>query len=98
MRVARVVAMHVADENDVDLAQPRIGRTGDRATGVVKNARAVRILKDQRAVLRAQLAVLTAKRRHFHLGRQQLTAQSLRSSIRRLPTRALISFSYWPPD
>ena len=52
--------MHVADENDIDLAQPRIGRTGYRATGVVEDARAVRILKEQRAVLRAELAVLTA--------------------------------------
>src|SRR2546429_1087543 len=62
--------MHVADEDDVDLTQPRIVRSGDGATSVVEYARAVRILEDQGSVLRAKLAVLTAERRHLYIGRQ----------------------------
>src|SRR6266446_5718616 len=62
--------MHVADEDDVDLTQPRIVRSGDRATSVVEYACAVRILEDQRPVLRAKLAVLTAERRHLYIGRR----------------------------
>jgi hypothetical protein len=60
-----VVAVHVADEDDVDLAEARIGRAGDRAARVVEDARAVRVLEDERAVLRAELAVDAAERRHL---------------------------------
>ena len=69
MRVAHVVAMHVADEDDVDLTQARIVRSGDGATSVVEYACAVRILEDQRPVLRAKFAILTAEWRHLHVGR-----------------------------
>jgi hypothetical protein len=60
VRVADVVAVHVAHEDDVDLAEARVGRAGDTAAGVVQDARAVRVLEDQRAVLCAELAVEAA--------------------------------------
>ena len=66
VRVADVVAVHVAHEDDVDLAQPRIARAGDGAARVVEDARAVRVLEDQRPILRAELAVDAAERRHLH--------------------------------
>ena len=80
VRVAGVVAVHVAHEDDVDLAQPRIARAGDGAARVVEDARAVRVLEDQRAILRAELAVDAAQRRHLHGlghdGKAQCGAQS----------------------
>ena len=66
VRVADVVAVHVAHEDDVDLAEPRIVGAGDRAARVVEDARAVRVLEDQGAILRAELAVDAAQRRHLH--------------------------------
>ena len=73
-----VVAVHVAHEDDVDLAEPRIVRAGDRAARIVEDARAVRVLEDQRAILRAELAVDAAERRHLHgLGQRR------KSSVRR---------------
>jgi hypothetical protein len=66
--VARVVAVHVGDEHDVDLAQARIVRPGDGAARVVQDTRAVRVLEDERPVLRAELAVDAAQRSHLHVG------------------------------
>jgi hypothetical protein len=65
VRVAEVVAVGVADEDDVDLAEPRVGGADDRATRVVEEARAVRVLEDEGAVLGAELAVEAAERRHL---------------------------------
>ena len=67
MLVTDVVAVHVADQHCVDLAQARIVRSGYRATGVVKQAGAVRILEDQGAVELAKLAFLTAEWRDFYV-------------------------------
>src|SRR3954453_20381297 len=65
MRVAHVVAVHVAHQDDVDLAEPRIVCAGDGAAGVVEDARAVRVLEDECAVLRTELAVDPPERRHL---------------------------------
>ena len=62
VRVAQVVAMHVADKNDVNFAQPRIARAGDRTARIVKHAGAVRVFKNKRTVLRAEFAVNAAQR------------------------------------
>jgi HD superfamily phosphohydrolase YqeK len=61
VRIAEVVAMHVADEHDVDLAQARIVGAGHGAARVVEHAGAVRIFEDQGPVLRAELAVDAAR-------------------------------------
>ena len=71
MPVADVIAMHVADEDGVDLAEPRVVGSGDRAPGVIENSSAVRILKDHRPVELAELALLAAQRRHLDIGSER---------------------------
>ncbi len=63
VRLADVVAMHVADQHDVDLSQPRVGAAGHGVARVVEHAGAVRVLEDEGAILRAELAVDAAERR-----------------------------------
>src|SRR5437868_7176815 len=63
MRIADVVAVHMREEDGVDLAEPRVAGAAHGAPRVVENARAVRILEDDRAVERAELAVVAAERR-----------------------------------
>ena len=70
VRIADVVAMHMADQDDVYLAQPRVARACHRAAGVVEDPRAVRVLEDHRPVLRAELARLATERRHLDIGRR----------------------------
>ncbi len=55
--LADVVVVHVADQDDVDPAQARIVAAGHGMARVVEDARPVRVLEDQRAILRAELAV-----------------------------------------
>ena len=66
--VADMVAMHVADQHGVDLTEARIVHPGDRAPGIVEDARAVRILEDHRPVEAAELALMAAQRRDLHRG------------------------------
>src|SRR5881394_919633 len=63
MRIADVVAVHMREEDGVDLAEPRIAGAAHGAPRVVENARAVRILEDERAVEGAELPVVAAERR-----------------------------------
>ena len=60
-----VVAVHVADQDDVDLAKARIIAAGNGTSGIVENARPIWILEDHRAVLGAEFAVDAAQRRHL---------------------------------
>jgi hypothetical protein len=66
VRVAEVVAVRVRDEDDVDLAQARIGPAHHGPARVVEHARAARVFEDERTVLRAEFAVESSERRHFH--------------------------------
>ena len=72
MDVAEVIAVRVADQDGVDLAEARIIRAAHRASGVVQDARAVRILENHGAVQPTELAVVAAERRHLDdaLGRR----------------------------
>src|SRR5690606_6118435 len=67
--VAHMVAVDVADENGVDLAEALVVRTRDRAADVVENARAVRVLEDQSAVAGTELSVVAAERRDLDVAR-----------------------------
>ena len=67
VQVADMVAVDMAEEHGVDLAQPRIAAAAHRASDVVKDPGAVRILENYRPVERTELAVMTAERRDFHV-------------------------------
>ena len=60
--VANMIAMRVAQQHDVDVAEARIVATGDGMARVVEDAHARRILEDRRTVVRAQLAGMRADR------------------------------------
>src|SRR5205085_12284531 len=66
VRVADMVAVHVAEEHGVDLAESWIIRAAHRAADVVEDARAVRVLEDERPIEGAELAVVRAHRCHLH--------------------------------
>jgi len=70
MRLAEMVDMGVAEQDAVDLAEPRIIGTAHRASCVVENSRPVGILEDQRPVGRTELSVMAAERRDLHTGRK----------------------------
>jgi hypothetical protein len=63
---AEVVAVRVRDEHDIDLAQARILAAHHGGARIVEDAGAVRVLEDERAVQRAELAVEAAQRRDLH--------------------------------
>jgi hypothetical protein len=62
--VADVIAVHVADQQHVHLAEPRVVGTGHRAPGIVEDPGAGRILEQQGTVEAAELAVVAAERGH----------------------------------
>ena len=66
--VAYVVAMHMADQQRVDITEARVGCAGDRPSGVIQKARAVRVFENQRPVEFAKFPVLLAKRCDFDVG------------------------------
>jgi hypothetical protein len=65
--VADVIAVHVGEQHEMDRAQPRIVATGHIVRRVVQEAHARRILKNDRAIVRAQLARVRADRSDFHV-------------------------------
>jgi hypothetical protein len=67
-QVAEMIAVHVREQHRVDPAEARVVRAAHRAPGVVKDARAVGILEHQRAVERAELAVVAAERGDLDAG------------------------------
>jgi hypothetical protein len=70
MAVAQMIAMDVAQQHRVDLAQPRVVGTPHRAPGVIEDPRAVRVLQDQRPVEAAELAVMASQGCDSHVGRR----------------------------
>ena len=60
--VAEVVAVDVAEQHRVDVAEARIVRAAHRTPGIVEDARAVGVLEHQRAVEPAELTVVAAER------------------------------------
>ena len=62
MCITNMVAVHMADKDDVDLAQARIVRASHSSTRIVEHTGAVWVFKNKRAVLRAELAVYAAQR------------------------------------
>ena len=71
MFVADVIAMHVANQHDIDLAQSWIIGTGDGATGIVEEAGAIRIFEHQGAVKLAELALLASQRSDLYGGSER---------------------------
>jgi hypothetical protein len=61
-----MVAVYMAKEHRVDLAQPRIAATAHRAPDVVENSGAVRILENQRAIEWTELPIMAAQPGDFH--------------------------------
>ena len=57
-----MIAVRVAQQHGVNVAEARIVATGDGMAGVVEDAHAGRILEDRRTVVRAQLAGMRADR------------------------------------
>jgi len=64
-----MVAMHMAQQHAVDLPQPFVLRPAHRAPGVIKDARAVRVLENHRPVEGAELAGMAAQGRDLDVGR-----------------------------
>jgi hypothetical protein len=62
-----VIAVHVAEQHEVDRPEPRIVAAGHVVRRVVEKAHARRILEDHRAIARAQLAGVRADRRDLHV-------------------------------
>ena len=52
--------MHVREQHAVDFPEPRVVRAAHRAADVVEDARAVRVLEDERAVEGTELAVVAS--------------------------------------
>ena len=71
MFVADMIAVHMAGEHRVDMAEPGIVRAGNRAPRIVENARAVRVLEDQCPVELAELAFHQPERRNLHAVRRK---------------------------
>jgi hypothetical protein len=69
MRESQVVVVDVREQHGVDLAEPRIVRTADRESGIVEDARPVRILENERAIEGTEFAVMASQRRDFDIGR-----------------------------
>src|SRR5918992_1355290 len=62
-----MVAVHVGEQHEMDRAQPRIVATDHIVRRVVQEAHARRILKNDRAIVRAQLARVRADRSDFYV-------------------------------
>ena len=81
MFVADVIAVHVADQECVDLAEPGNVGSGDGAPDIIKQAGAVRIFEDKCPVEAAELAVLAAQGRNLYIrGRGGRRGQSHRQA------------------
>ena len=77
-----MVAVHVRDQHDVDLAQARVGGAGDAAARIVEDARAVGVFEDEGAIQGAELAVVGPERRYL-----DVLGQDRRSDTRRRKSR-----------
>ena len=69
MFVADMVAMQVANQDYVDLAEAWIIGARHRAPGVIEDAGAVWVFEHHRPVESAEFSVMAAERRDFHPGR-----------------------------
>lgn len=58
MTNALVVAVHMADQQDVDFAETRVVRTSNRPAGIIENPCSVRVFEDHRPVELTELVVL----------------------------------------
>src|SRR5687767_8133901 len=68
--VADVVAVDVAEQDGVDLAEPRVIGAGEVVPDVVEDANPSRIFEQRRAIVRAQLARVRADGRDLHVLRR----------------------------
>jgi hypothetical protein len=66
MAITNVIAVHVADEQNVDPTKAGIGSSGDRASCIVEQPRSVGILEDHCAIEATELAVVASERRDLH--------------------------------
>src|SRR5690242_11140964 len=66
-----MIAVTVAEQHHVHIAQPRIVGSGERVTDIVKNANARWIFEERGAVVRAKLSRMRAQRRDFHVLRER---------------------------
>src|SRR5918992_1664248 len=62
-----MVAVHMGEQHEMDRAQPRIVATGHVVRRVVQKPHARRVLENDRAIVRAQLARVRADWSDFHV-------------------------------
>ena len=62
-----MIRVCVRNENDVDLTEARIYSTGYSIARIVKNADSCGVFKENRPILRAELACALADRRDLHI-------------------------------
>jgi hypothetical protein len=67
MPVPYMIAMHMADQDDVYLAQARIIRTGNGSAGIIQHAGTVRIFQNHGTIEGAEFTVVTAERRNLDI-------------------------------
>lgn len=60
-----MVAVHMADQQDVDFAETRVVRTGNRPAGTIENPCSARVFEDHRPVELTELAVLEPQACYF---------------------------------
>ena len=65
MTNALMVAVHMADQQDVDFAETRVVRTGNRPACIPENPCSVRVLKNHRRVELTELAPLVPQGCYF---------------------------------
>ena len=81
-----MIVVRVTEQNDVDFAEARIVRSHHRLSRIVKDARSVRIFEDHGPVSIAELTVMAAERRDFHIrarGRGRLRSETEQTAIHR---------------
>ena len=67
MPVTNMIAVHVADQDSIDLAKARVLGSRDRAARILEKPGAVRVLKHHGPVKLAEFAVVAAERRDLDL-------------------------------
>ena len=69
MTVSDMIAVHMAHQHHVDLAETGVLRAGDRAAGVIQKPGAVGVFQYQRPVEAAELAVVASEWGYLHVVR-----------------------------
>ena len=66
MPIPYMIAMHMADQDHINSPKAGIIRPGNSTTGIIQNARSIRIFKDHRPVKDTKFPIMTAQWGDFH--------------------------------